>query len=59
MGIDGTQRSLADLVRRLACDSSVIIIGRTIEIRIRYLSHRNLYALISSIKNVKAMMLKL
>ena len=55
MGIDGTQRSLADLVRRLACDSSVMIIGRTIEIRIRYLSHRNLYALISSIKNVKAM----
>ena len=52
MGIDGIQRSLVHLVRRLACDSSVMIIDRN---RIRYLSHRNLYALISSIKNVKAM----
>ena len=28
MGIDETQRSLAHLVRRLACDSSVMIIDR-------------------------------
>ena len=55
MGIDAIQRSLAHMVRGLACDSSVIIIGRTIEIRIRYLSHRNLYAPINSTKNVKAM----
>ena len=50
MGKDGTQKSLAHLVRCSACDSSVMI-----EARIRYLSLRNLYALISSIKNVKAM----
>ena len=28
MGIDGTQRSLAHLVRRLAGDSSVMVIDR-------------------------------
>ena len=29
MGINGTQRSLAHLVRRSACDSSVMIIDRS------------------------------
>ena len=38
MGIDGTQRSLAHLVRRSACDSNVMIIGRSV---IRYLLLRN------------------
>ena len=52
MEIDGTERSLAHLVRRSACDSNVMIIGRSVT---HYLLLRNLYALISSIKNVKAM----